>query len=110
MNDPYIRRAQLIRVIDGDTLRLRIDLGWNAYSEHNVRLLRVNTPELRKDDPAGDIAKGRVTMWLKDHDTGWPLTIRSEKSDSFGRYLVEVFDVAGECLNDYLVGLGYAAD
>lgn len=111
MKDPYIRRCSLLRVIDGDTLRLHVDLGWNVFSDHNVRLLRVNAPEMRGDTlAAGQVAKQWVTDWLSAHTTNtqWPFVIHSEKDDAFGRYLVELYDLNDVNLNDDLLASGNA--
>ena len=111
--DPYIRQCQVIRVIDADTLRLRIDLGWNQFSDHNVRLLRVNAPELKGDTrEAGLDSKMWVINWLQEKAldesiTAWPFIIHSQKSDSFGRYLGEIYSLNGDNLNDDLIKSGH---
>lgn len=98
MKDPYIRQANLLRVIDGDTVRLRVDLGWNQFSDHNVRFLRVNAPEMKGDTlVAAQASRDFVIKWFADHASHgtpnplFPFDIRSEKDDAFGRYLVEVY-------------------
>ncbi len=115
MLDPYIRRAAILRVIDGDTLRLRVDLGWNVFSDHNVRLLRVNAPEMKLATKAAGLAsKLFVEGWMTEHalhvpaPTLWPFTIRSEKDDSFGRYLVELSCGKSHNLSDDLLSSGFA--
>lgn len=46
MNDAYIRRAELIHVVDGDTVDLRVDLGFRVFAELRFRLIGIDTPEL----------------------------------------------------------------
>ncbi len=41
----YEYKAKLIKVVDGDTLDVQIDLGFNIFQNIRVRLLGVNTPE-----------------------------------------------------------------
>lgn len=109
--DPYIRRARFSRVIDGDTLRLVIDLGWNTSTEKNCRLLRVDAPEVRGEErPQGLAAKAFVEEWVTEHAMGmpWPFIIRSEKDDAFGRYLIELTARGGCNLNDDLLAAGHA--
>lgn len=113
--DPYIRRASLLRVIDGDTLRLHVDLGWNVASDHNVRLLRVNAPEMKLATKAAGLAsKIFVEGWLMEHaghmpaPTAWPFYIQSEKDDAFGRYLCEVYCGEGHNLSADLLSEGFA--
>lgn len=112
IQDPYVRRARITRVIDGDTVRATIDLGWNASIEQNCRLLRVDAPEVRGTErPEGLAAEAFVQAWVDEHAMGsWPFTIRSEKADSFGRYLIELTARGGCNLNDDLLAAGYAAD
>lgn len=45
-------RAEVLRVIDGDTFWARIDHGCRIFSEQKVRLKSFSSPELRTDDPA----------------------------------------------------------
>ncbi len=49
MTEPCYRyRATLVRVIDGDTAVLRLDLGFRVFAELKVRVAGVNTPERGK--------------------------------------------------------------
>lgn len=44
-------RAEVLRILDGDTFWARIDHGCRIFSEQKVRLKSFNAPELRSDDP-----------------------------------------------------------
>lgn len=46
MDDVYVRRARLIRVIDGDSYEMRIDLGYRVEGRFHIRVRGLNTPEL----------------------------------------------------------------
>ena len=46
--DRFNRSAVLLRVVDGDTLDVEIDVGWSMKLKERIRLERVDTPELRK--------------------------------------------------------------
>jgi endonuclease YncB( thermonuclease family) len=116
VRDAYWRRARVVRVIDGDTLVLIIDLGFRMYAEQMVRLLEINTPELRSGPPAererGAAAREFTLAWLQDHaghgPADWPLSIRTEKGDSFGRWLAYVECGAGHRLHEALLAAGLA--
>jgi micrococcal nuclease len=116
VNDPYWRRCAPVRVVDGDTVVLAIDLGWNVVTTHMVRLLDVNTPELRRPTAeAGGAARDYTAGWFAAHaahaarvDAAWPFTERSEKADSFGRYLCRVECGLGHSLGADLVAAGHA--
>lgn len=117
MRDPYWRRARLTRVIDGDTIQVTVDLGYYVYAEHRVRLLDLNTPELTDHDPAVR-ARARAAMaytaaWLNEHQAhasrpDWPLAMRTEKADAFGRFLADIECDQGHSLNADLLATGNA--
>ena len=115
--DTYWRRARLVKVIDGDTLDLEIDLGFYLYTIQRVRLLGIDTPELRSKDPderhRGQVAKAEVEMWLTVSEAAggpWPLLVRTEKDDSFGRWLAVIFNREGRSLGQYLLDTGFAKE
>ncbi len=47
----YVRKARIVHFVDGDTVDAEIDFGFRVSQTHRLRLLRVNTPELRSSDP-----------------------------------------------------------
>ena len=112
--DPYIRRARWTKTVDGDTAHLVIDLGWYIYAEHSVRILGIDTPEIRGATRLeGLAAKEFSDAWYKSHqhDLEWPLLIRSEKADSFGRFLADVeCSVDHENLAEILLDNGLAKE
>lgn len=102
-------RAALIQVIDGDTLRLDIDLGFHVHTQQDIRLLAVSAPELNQ--PGGAEATDFVKQWMPLTDLRWPLLVttsinRNPEPDerrTFTRYLGTVSDIIdGRILNDDL--------
>ena len=89
--------ATLVKVVDGDTLNVRIDSG-----PITVRLFGIDTPESTQ-------AFGRAaTKALRSLLEGQPLEIEPiEQTDSYGRMLARVM-VRGEDINGRLVESGYA--
>jgi micrococcal nuclease len=98
----YEYNAQIINVIDGDTLDLKVDLGFYTFIENRFRLPRINTPELSTLE--GISAKEFVQQF-----TGVSCIIQTTKNpkDKYGRFLAEIF-VGGINLSDELIRLGYA--
>lgn len=45
LQDNFIRRAEVLKVVDGDTIELLIDLGFSVWVKTKARLYGVNTPE-----------------------------------------------------------------
>lgn len=105
-------RARVERVIDGDTIDLTIDAGFRSTREERVRLLGVNTPEVRgATRQAGVAARTFVEDWLSRVADGdeWPLIVQTHKGDAFGRYLGRIWRRHdGACLNDTLLMAGHA--
>jgi endonuclease YncB( thermonuclease family) len=82
----YLFAAQLVRVVDGDTLLLSIDLGFGLSKEHRVRLDSVNT--FSADSTKGRAATAFVVERLTVADR---IVIKTRRMDLHGRYLAHVF-------------------
>ncbi len=106
----YTYQAQILRVVDGDTVEADIDLGFDIWikSEH-LRLHRVEAPENNTD------AGKRTTEALRNRIEGKTLYVCTHKmtrknreaKGSFGRYLIDIYD-EGENVNDWLLETGLA--
>ena len=108
--DPQSRYEQ--GAYDGDTIDLVVDLGFKLSARIRVRLLEVNTPELKGDTRImGAHYRNLTRIWLRDAsllllDEEFPLRIETEKADSFGRYLAYIKAANGACLSQYLIHEG----
>ena len=91
-------RAKDVRVVDGDTIQATVDLGFNIHHRIFVRLVGVNTPELRGGTQASKaeakVAKEFVQDWVNwatanTLEVGelWPITITTGKGRSFNRWV-----------------------
>jgi micrococcal nuclease len=119
MAEQYWYTAKVLKVIDGDTLDVMIDLGFSIHHKARVRLYGVNTPESRTKDLAekqmGLKAKSFTTDWTARHSTVFLKTIAG-KDDKYGRVLALIYsdkDVKSEltaCLNQDIVSSGYARE
>jgi micrococcal nuclease len=83
----YEYKAVVKKVIDGDTIDVTIDLGFNIKYTERVRLARINAPEMSTD--AGKVVKTFMVDTLEGRD----VTIRTQKNtfDKYGRWIAEVF-------------------
>lgn len=100
--------ATVVRVVDGDTVRLDLDLGWHIRMTSNVRLSRIDAPEVKTIQ--GVMAKNYLAARLSYGDK---VTFLSERLDKYGRPLGvitakdiitgELYDVA-----DDMVAHGHA--
>lgn len=98
---PYTYKVVSYRVIDGDTIAATVDLGFHTTHNTSFRLARVNAPE--KSTPEGEEA--RLALYKKLF--GAKLTLKSVKTEKYGRWLCELF-VGDENVNDWLVEKGLA--
>ena len=87
----YTYKAIVERVIDGDTLLLRIDLGFQVWKEQRVRLASIDTPE--KDTKEGRKAFEYVRDILARVEF---VVIKTNKIDIYGRYVAHVFYSFGQ--------------
>lgn len=90
----YHYRADLVRVVDGDTAVLRFQLGFNVAVEMPVRLVGYNAPETHGPNPD----RARQAADALGKMLAAPLYVETLKdSQSFARYLgrVRVLSDAG---------------
>ena len=108
----WVYRARLVRVVDGDTIDVHIDAGFQNYREDRLRLLGLNCPEVHGPTREAGLAATVFTAdWLRLGDAldPWPLILETHKSDVFGRFLARVWRIVdGACLNDDLLAGGFA--
>ena len=106
----YEYKAGLVRVLDGDTVVLSVDLGFNVGVQEHFRLSNINAPELHGHDPDTKAAALESKKYLEGLLAAGPLTIRSERrtQEKFGRYLVRIVNGAGVAVNEEMVKAGHA--
>lgn len=99
---PY--RAVIRHHVDADTVDALVDIGFNNYAYHAIRLLDVDTPEINR---LATREAGRAALeFVRDvMPVGSRVRLHTEKNpDSFGRYLARItlaggFDLASLILN-----------
>jgi micrococcal nuclease len=91
MFDLYAYKATVLEVYDGDTLRLKIDLGFGIVLENeSVRLFGINTPELRGEEREdGLVSRDRLRDLILGKDVTL-ITVRDSKG-KYGRYLGTIY-------------------
>jgi micrococcal nuclease len=107
------RVKKITGVVDGDTIDVDIDLGFNVSFSQRVRLAGIDTPESRTSDKAEKVlgleAKEYLKSKLKDAKL---IVIKTEKPDSsekYGRILGWLYiDGNTVSINDQMIEDGYA--
>ena len=85
------RVTEITKVLDGDTIDVLIDLGFDLYKKERVRIAGVDTPEKRTRDLEEKELGIDATNWLKDKLEGAiagddDLIIRTELVGGMGKY------------------------
>jgi micrococcal nuclease len=100
-------------VVDGDTIDVVIDLGFDILFASRVRLAGIDTPESRTTDKAekalGLESKDYLKKHLKDAKSVVIKTEKMNSSEKFGRILGWLY-INGdtESVNDKMINDGYA--
>lgn len=104
---------KVLKVVDGDTIDVDIDLGFDISYTQRVRLAGIDTPESRTKDAREKALGLEVKDKIKKAiDAAKDVVIKTEKPDSsekYGRILGWVFlDGNTKSLNEQLIEEGYA--
>jgi micrococcal nuclease len=107
------RVKKVLKIVDGDTIDVDIDLGFDISFTSRVRLAGIDTPESRTTDKEEKVLGLEVKDRLKHLiSTANTVVIRTEKPDSsekYGRILGWLFlDGAEKSVNEALIADGYA--
>ena len=111
------RVTKIVKVLDGDTIDVLIDLGFDLYKKERVRIAGVDTPEKRTRDLEEKELGIHATNWMNDKLTETikgdeELTIRSELKGGVGKYgrLLGWLYVGDSTLslNEQMITEGYA--
>jgi micrococcal nuclease len=107
----YTYRASVIDIVDGDTVKVDIDLGFGVWMRNQIlRLARINAPELKGDTLK---AAGESKEFLKKLILNKWVQIKTEKDskEKYGRWLATILLEEDKNLidiNGKMVAEGYA--
>ena len=105
-------KAKVDRVVDGDTIDVTLDLGFDISYRGRVRFQGINAPESRTRDAVekerGLAAKRYVEDWVSALEQKVIIQTSLDDRGKFGRILGRILNEDGECLNDEMVSLGHA--
>ena len=109
----YQYKAIITKVIDGDTVDVDIDLGFEVWLKNQrIRLYGIDTPESRTSDKVekifGNLAKNKV---LEFCPVGSEIILQTKTDDSrgkYGRILGELITKDGLNVNEYFIENNYA--
>lgn len=104
---------KVTKVVDGDTIDVDIDLGFNISYSQRVRLAGIDTPESRTKDARekalGLEVKDKIKKAIESAKTVVIKTELPDSTEKYGRILGWVYlDGAAKSLNEQLIDEGYA--
>jgi len=107
----YVRKVE--NVVDGDTIDVLIDLGFDILFSSRVRLAGIDTPESRtkdlKEKALGLESKEYLKKVLKDAKSVVIKTEKMDSSEKYGRILGWIYvNDDTESVNDKMINDGYA--
>lgn len=111
----YVYECKVLNVVDGDTIDIELDLGFNIKMKERVRLIGVDTPETfgPKAEPAGAVATQFTKDWIekrqKTNDRFMYYSLKYNSKDKYGRSLGQLVwtgAMLSECLNDAILEAG----
>jgi len=83
---PFIFRAEILRVVDGDTLRARLDLGFEVWKKEIIRFAGIDAPPIHEDGGQEAYAYARDQMAKAK-----VVVIRTGKEEGHGRFIGHIF-------------------
>ena len=99
------------RIVDGDTIDISIDLGFDLTKKERVRLAGIDTPEKRTKNQKEKEMGYQATEFLEMHlMEATKLTVKTEKDGKFGRMLGWLYksDEDTMSINQIMIDKGYA--
>lgn len=95
--------ATVVRVVDGDTVRLRLDLGWEIETTKNCRIIGINAREM--NTPEGKADRLYAVSILP---VGSPMVFVSHQLDKYGRPLGQLVYPDGSDFATKMLNAGHA--
>lgn len=92
MSDKYYTyKGQVTNIVDGDTLDILVDLGFNVSTHLRFRLDRIDAHEIRGDTEENEKKGRREASYLSSLVLGETVYVTSKKSGKYGRWIAEVY-------------------
>lgn len=82
--------AEVVRVVDGDTVDVDIDLGFHHRFETRLRLSGINAPEINAAGTKGEESRDYLKSLLSVGSKVRVVTIK-DRTEKYGRYLANIF-------------------
>jgi|TARA_R110000824_G_scaffold112520_3_gene261756 micrococcal nuclease len=109
----YEYSAEVLRVVDGDTVDVLFDCGFSTFRKERVRLHGIDAPESRTRDKEekvkGLAAKARLQELIKNTSKKVIIKTELDKKGKYGRILGVIWDKdKKKNFNEMLISEGHA--
>ncbi|MDP8212235.1 MAG: thermonuclease family protein [Candidatus Zapsychrus exili] len=96
-NRLHIYKTEVVRVVDGDTFDVNIDLGFDVWTKKRIRLRAVNCAEL-KSESAAELKEAHAAKTFVEEQlpAGTVVVIQTFRVDLHGRFVADVFYLKNE--------------
>jgi micrococcal nuclease len=102
----YEYKATVIRVIDGDTVDVDIDLGFSIHTHQRVRVNGIDAPE--RYTPEGRLAAAFLSSYLSPGTPIVTSTVKAVSTEKYGRYLADIILPNGFSVSSLMLDQGHA--
>jgi micrococcal nuclease len=104
---------KVVKIIDGDTIDIDIDLGFYVTTTQRIRLAGIDTPETRTKDLLEKRLGLEAKQWLTDKLATIPeltiVTVKDDAEEKYGRLLGWLYEKSiTASINEQMITLGYA--
>jgi endonuclease YncB( thermonuclease family) len=101
--------TEIIKIHDGDTVKVSLDLGFNLTIEYSIRIDGVDTPEVTgTEKEAGKVVREVAIKWINEAQAKGPLyAIYNGFGKYANRFVGDVLDIDGNSLSQYLLDNGW---
>lgn len=96
----YQYNATIIKVVDGDTMHVSVDLGMDIANKTTLRIAHINAPEV--STPEGITAKSIASSLLPVGTVVVINTIK-DKREKYGRYLATITLPSGDDFGTFML-------
>ncbi len=109
MRELYYYNATVDKVVDGDTIDVTIDLGFNVWIKERLRLYGLNTPETRTKDLEEKERGLKAKKYVENqvNSNSGQIQVLSLGRGKYGRVLAEIW-VGKNNINELLISNGHA--
>jgi micrococcal nuclease len=111
---PYTYYADVLEVYDGDTLTVIIDLGFSLTVKTKVRLMGIDTAEMKSEDPEVKKLATASRDFIREQVLEKKVLLKSHKPDKYGRALADIWPLNDDwtpvpkTLSEMMIEKGFA--